>query len=116
MLAAYRAKIDPLGKMHIPDGLINRAAIPEERLRAAVVRRLDDNTADVEVPNRLTYRMVLVDGVWRILTVPSIASIYPSDSQAALRALTAMFRDRAAAMDATTTEITDGTLSSAPDV
>jgi len=64
--AVYRAKLDPQNTSHILAAFTDSKAIPEERLRAAVVRRTDDHTIDVEIPSELTYRIVQANGQWRI--------------------------------------------------
>jgi hypothetical protein len=114
--AVYRAKLDPQNNSHMLAAFTDSKAIPEERLRAAVVKRLDDHTADVEIPNELTYRIALVNGQWRIQSGASIGSMYPADPAMALRALTQKLHDRASAFELTTQEINAGTLATPADV
>jgi RNA polymerase sigma factor (sigma-70 family) len=106
----YQQRIDPDGKFPLPKGLVSASSISAARVNAAQVKYIDEATAEVAVPNRTTYRMVQRDGEWFTQVRASLASMYPSDPDAAMKTLTSSDQQQATALDEIADEITSGKL------
>ena len=116
LLAVYQAKIDPDGKSPLSATVLARTAFTEAQLKRATITMVDDQTANVDVPNALCYRVNLVGGKWRIQIGASIGSKYPSDPTKALSVIAKRFRDVATAYNTAGDQIAQGKLTSPENV
>ena len=110
IIALWNARFDADGKTPFPDALLYAQAVPLEKIRTSEINQIDANTADVSVPDGLRYRVVQIDGHWRIQIAATVASKYPSDPMLAVRVFTTTFHDIAGVYDTTRKEIAGGKL------
>ena len=112
----YRQKIDPDGKAPLPPAIMTGSPFSDARMDAAQVTYVDDHTAEVMVPNRVTYRLALYGGHWFTRLLPTLAESYPSDPPAALRALVNEFQQWTTAADDICNQISAGRLTTAENI
>jgi RNA polymerase sigma factor (sigma-70 family) len=115
LLAAYKAKFPVDDKHPLPPVLTIGEAVPHERIDAAAIIPIDEHTADVAIPDALTYRMVLTDGTWRIALRSSVGSMYPSDPVKATQLFGGTFESEAVLFNDMADQISSGKIASAED-
>ncbi len=113
MIAAWDAKFNADGKLPFPAELLYVNATPVEKIRASAIKQIDADTADVAGAADMTYRVVRINGQWRIKVGATMGNKYPSDPDLAMRIYTKMFHDIAGVYDLTIGEIEGGQLASA---
>ena len=113
MIAVWNAKFNADGKSAFPPELLYVKANPVEKIRASAIKQIDADTADVAGPSDMTYRVVRINGQWRIKVGATLGNIYPSDPDLAMRIYTKMFHDVVGVYDLTIGEVEGGQLASA---
>jgi RNA polymerase sigma factor (sigma-70 family) len=116
LAGVYRQRIDPSGGSPISADFLVGPVITDARIRAAQVKLIDDHTAEILIPNRVTFEESLVSGEWFAHLTSSLASVYPSDPVRATKGMTAKYTQWAAAADEVAEEIAAGKLTTAADV
>jgi len=105
-LATYKANIDKDGASPLPQRVFATYALPEASVNAATVRMIVDHTADIDIPDAMRYRVVQIDGEWRVQVAATLANKFPGDTAKAMHALAASFQGLAAVYDETGNDIT----------
>ena len=112
LVAAYRAKIDPHDKKPLRPWLFGGKDL-SALIKTVAVKRVDDRTADIVSPDLSSprFRVVLLDGQWRIETAATLNSVESRvDPAAAIRIKTKGLTDQAEAFTAIAEQINAGEL------
>ena len=105
-LAAYHEKLDPADANPFPRDALYLVPLGPELTGAMQVTMIDNHTADVGGLNTLRYRVVFLNGRWRIRISTSVQTRYGDQTEKALAILTTSFKDLVTLFNTLSADIT----------